>query len=83
MEHVGSRSHRLRRLFAALLVSLILIAGCGEPARKPSHYLGPRFTPRVMCQDAPTSDSPTNPAPCAHHGGVWEWLRALPTVSRS
>jgi hypothetical protein len=83
MGHDGSRSRRRRRVFAALLVSLILIAGCGEPARKPSHYLGPRFAPRALCQEAPTSNSPAHPFPCVRHGGDWEWLRALPTVPRS
>jgi hypothetical protein len=77
MGHVGSRAHRVRRLFAALLVCLILIAGCADPARTPGHNRGPGFTPRVMCQDDAISNSPTKQGTCSQHGGVREWLRAL------
>jgi hypothetical protein len=77
MERVACRGPQPQRFVLALLVSFVLIPGCGEPARKASHNLGPRFTPRVLCQEDQTRGSPTTPAPCAYGGGVWEWLHTL------
>jgi hypothetical protein len=76
VERAGRRVPQPQRLLLALFVSFVLVPGCGEPARKASHNLGPRFTPRVLCQDGPSSDSPAYQDTCSHHGGVWEGLGA-------
>ena len=77
MRHISRPWSRLRALLAVLLLSLTLLVGCVDEARRssPNHGLG-RTAP-APCTDSSTSAGQHDRDTCAPHNGVREWLRSI------